>query len=76
MKDEAEFFQQESQQLLAFEAVCDRILSKLRVGKQSQEYKRTKAAIDWFIAEGVRNKPETPTRGFLFCRDIDTDSLL
>ncbi len=33
------------------EAVRERILSGLRVGKQSPEYKRTKAVIDRFIAE-------------------------
>ena len=32
------------------EAVRERILSGLRVGKQSPEYKRTKAVIDRFIA--------------------------
>ena len=34
-----------------FEAVRERILSGLKVGKQSPEYKRTKAVIDRFIAE-------------------------
>ncbi len=31
--------------------VRERILSGLKVGKQSPEYKRTKAAIDRFISE-------------------------
>lgn len=51
MKDEAESFKQDSQQLPAFETVRDRILSGLKVGKQSPEYKRTKASLDRFIAE-------------------------
>lgn len=51
MKDEAESFRQESQQLPDLEATRDRILSGLKVGKQSPEYKRTKAAIDRFISE-------------------------
>ena len=33
------------------DAVRERILSELRVGKQAPEYKRTKAVIDRFIAE-------------------------
>jgi len=32
------------------EAVSERILSGLRVGKQAPEYKRTKTVIDRFIA--------------------------
>jgi hypothetical protein len=35
----------------SLEAVRDHILSDLKVGKQSPEYKRTKAAIDRFISE-------------------------
>lgn len=33
------------------EAVSERILLGLRVGKQSPEYKRTKAVLERFIAE-------------------------
>lgn len=33
------------------EAVRERILSGLKVGKQAAEYKRTKATLDRFIAE-------------------------
>jgi len=51
LKDEVESFKQESQQLPDLDATRDRILSGLKVGKQSPEYKRTKAAIDRFIAE-------------------------
>ncbi len=39
-----------------FALVRERILSGLRVGKQSPEYKRTRAVIDRFIAE-VRSDP-------------------
>ena len=35
----------------SLEAVRERILSSLKVGKQSPEYKRTKAVIDRFISE-------------------------
>ncbi len=35
----------------ALEAVSERILSGLRVGKQSPEYKRTKAVLERFISE-------------------------
>jgi hypothetical protein len=38
-------------QINELEAARDRILSGLKVGKQSSEYKRTKAAIDRFINE-------------------------
>lgn len=62
MKDEAESFKQKSQQLPDFEATRDRILSGLKVGKQSPEYKRTKAAIDRFIAEGVQQSSEQINR--------------
>lgn len=34
-----------------FEAVRERILSGLKVGKQSPEYKRTKAVLERFISE-------------------------
>lgn len=51
LKDEAESFRQESQQLPNFEAVRDRILYGLKLGKQAPGYKRTKAAIDRFISE-------------------------
>jgi hypothetical protein len=37
--------------MLELEGVRDRILSGLKMGKQSPEYKRTKAAIDRFISE-------------------------
>lgn len=48
--DEIERLKQEPP-LPDLEAVRDRILSSLKVGKQAPEYKRTKAAIDRFIAE-------------------------
>ena len=52
LRDEAESLRLEShQQPVDYEAVRDRILSGLKVGKQSSEYKRTKAAIDQFIGE-------------------------
>jgi len=41
----------QQQQMLELEGVRDRILSGLKMGKQSPEYKRTKAAIDRFISE-------------------------
>lgn len=41
----------EVEQLPDLEAIRDRVLSSLRVGKQSPEYKRTKTAIDRFINE-------------------------
>lgn len=40
-----------SHQLPDLEAVRNRVLSSLKVGKQAPEYKRTKATIDRFIAE-------------------------
>ena len=43
--------QQQHQQLPDLEAVRERILSTLKLGKQSPEYKRIKAAIDRFIEE-------------------------
>jgi len=36
---------------VALPALRDRLLSNLKVGKQSSEYKRTKAVIDRFINE-------------------------
>lgn len=51
MKDEAESLKRESQQLPDLQSVRDRYLSKLKVGKQAPEYKRTKAVIDRFIGE-------------------------
>ncbi len=41
---------QQKEQLPDLEAVRDRILSGLQVGKQAPEYKRTKSVIDKFIA--------------------------
>jgi hypothetical protein len=51
LREKAESLRQQNQELPDLEAVRDRILSTLKVGKQSPEYKRTKAAIDRFIAE-------------------------
>ncbi len=51
MSDEAESLKRESQQLPDLSAARDRYLSKLKVGKQAPEYKRTKAVIDRFISE-------------------------
>jgi hypothetical protein len=59
LRDEAESLRQQLEVAKAprnlltpdLEAVRDRILSGLKVGKQSSEYKRTKAAIDSFISE-------------------------
>lgn len=42
---------QEPQQLPDLEAMRDRYLSKLHVGKQAPEYKRKKVTIDQFIKE-------------------------
>jgi hypothetical protein len=54
LRDEAESLRLEShQQPVDYEAVRDRILAGLKVGKQSSEYKRIKAAIDQFINELV-----------------------
>lgn len=50
MRDAAESPKQESQQLPDLESVRDRYLSKLHVGKQAPEYKRTKSTLDKFIA--------------------------
>lgn len=41
--------QQSHQQTVDLEAIRDRILAGLKVGKQASEYKRTKAALDRFI---------------------------
>lgn len=51
LRGEAESLRQQPQTLPDLEAVRDRLLAGLRVGKQSPEYKRTKTAIDRFIAE-------------------------
>jgi hypothetical protein len=59
LRDEAESLRQQLEVAKApnllsqpdLEIVRDRILSGLKVGKQSPEYKRTKAAIDRFIGE-------------------------
>ncbi len=59
LRDEAESLRQQLEVAVPahkltqpdLEAVRARILSNLKVGKQSPEYKRTKAAIDQFINE-------------------------
>ena len=51
LRAETAELRQESQQLPDLEAMRDRYLSKLKVGKQAPEYKRTKAVIDRFIGE-------------------------
>ena len=51
MRVEAESLKQQSEELSDLEAARDRILSDLRLGKQSSEYKRTKVSLDRFIAE-------------------------
>lgn len=51
LRDEAASFKQASQQLPDLEAMRDRFLSNLKVGKQAPEYKRKKATIDQFIKE-------------------------
>lgn len=50
-EENTELRQQQAEQFPDLEAVSVRILSDLRVGKQSPEYKRTKATIDRFINE-------------------------
>ena len=50
----SELDQTQPQQQHALEAVRDRIMKGLRVGKQATEYKRIKAALDKFIAELIR----------------------
>lgn len=42
---------QQPQQQLDFEAIRDRALTKLKLGKQAPEYKRSKKAMDLLIAE-------------------------
>ncbi len=51
LRDKAASFKQKSQQLPDLEAIRDRILYGLKLGKQAPEYKRTKATIDKFIGE-------------------------
>lgn len=62
LRDEAKSLRQQEKQLPDLEAVRDRILSELRVGKQAPEYKRTKAAIDKFIVQ-MRSQAQDKQNG-------------
>ena len=57
LRAENQTLRQSQGQLPDLEAVRERILSGLRVGKQSPEYKRTKAVIDRFISESKLSYP-------------------
>ena len=58
MREEVESLKQQSMQLPELETVRDRILSNLKVGKQSPEYKRTKSLIERFIAQALERSSQ------------------